>query len=159
MTLARLTIRSPLGPLTLAEDDGCLASLAWGQAPSDDATALLAATAAQLDAYFYCGLRQFELPLAPAGTHLQRRAWQAMSEIPFGCTLTYGALAHRLGSSARAVGQACASNPIPIIIPCHRLLAATGLGGYSGGAGLASKRFLLELEGATADVQAPLPLS
>jgi len=159
MTLARLTIRSPLGPLTLAEEDGRLVSLAWGEAPHADHTALLAAAAAQLDGYFYCGLRQFELPLAPSGTPFQRRAWQAMSEIPFGRTLTYGALAHRLGSSARAVGRACASNPISIIIPCHRLLAATGLGGYSGGAGLASKRFLLDLEGVPADGQALLPLS
>ena len=91
------------------------------------------------------------LPVAPAGTPFQRRVWERMSAIPAGEVLSYGALAGELGTSARAVGGACRANPIPIVIPCHRVVAAHGLGGYSGERGgdwLAKKRWLLAHEGA-----------
>jgi methylated-DNA-[protein]-cysteine S-methyltransferase len=91
------------------------------------------------------------LPVAPAGTPFQRRVWERMSAIPAGDVLSYGALAGELGTSARAVGGACRANPIPIVIPCHRVVAAHGLGGYSGERGgdwLAKKRWLLAHEGA-----------
>jgi methylated-DNA-[protein]-cysteine S-methyltransferase len=91
-----------------------------------------------------------DLPVAPAGTPFQRRVWTRMSAIPAGAVLSYGAFARELGTSARAIGGACRANPIPIVIPCHRVVAAHGLGGYSGERGgdwLAKKRWLLAHEG------------
>ncbi len=102
----------------------------------------------QLDAYFAGELTSFDLPVAPAGTPHQQKVWRAMQMIPFGGYATYGDLAASVESSARAVGTACGRNPIPIIIPCHRVLAAGGkIGGYSGSGGTATKRYLLSLEG------------
>lgn len=89
------------------------------------------------------------LPLVPGGTPFQRRVWQALQAIPCGQTLSYGELAQRLGSGARAVAAACRSNPIPLVIPCHRVVAATGPGGYMGktaGAALAIKQWLIDHE-------------
>jgi methylated-DNA-[protein]-cysteine S-methyltransferase len=85
--------------------------------------------------------------LAPAGTPYRQRVWRALCEIPYGATRTYGELAASAGGSARSVGQANGSNPIPLIIPCHRVVAGSHLGGYSGGDGLETKRWLLALEG------------
>lgn len=183
----RLTIPSPLGPLTLTAVDGRLTALDWQHTGTSDAGALslhpawaaplepvmgvrgqeappgcgaasrrlqvplesaLAAAAEQLAAYFGGQLTAFDLPLAPAGTPFQQLVWQAMRMIPFGSAASYGGLARQLGSSARAVGRACARNPLPIVIPCHRVLASGGaLGGYSGGTGLETKRWLLRHEG------------
>ncbi len=111
--------------------------------------ALLAEAAGQLAEYFAGRRRDFDLPLAPAGSPFQRRAWAELGRIPYGATVSYGTLARRLGSAAQAVGQACGANPLPIVIPCHRVLAAGGaLGGYSGDGGLETKCALLRLEGA-----------
>jgi methylated-DNA-[protein]-cysteine S-methyltransferase len=101
---------------------------------------------AQLHAYFDGELTDFDLPLAPAGTPYRRRVWQALCDIPYGETRCYAAIATAAGGSARSVGQANGCNPIPIIIPCHRVVASTHLGGYSGGEGLSTKRYLLSLE-------------
>jgi len=101
--------------------------------------------------YFRDPYLTFELPLALAGTDFQRKVWLALTGIPAGETCTYGELAEQLGSGARAVGNACRSNPLSILVPCHRVVAATGLGGYSGaisGVRLRRKRWLLEHEGA-----------
>jgi methylated-DNA-[protein]-cysteine S-methyltransferase len=143
-----LTLHSPLGELTVFEEDGSIIALEWGRgAGAGTATPLLAAAKRQLDAYFDDPAAPFDLPLAPAGTPFRRRVWQAMREIPAGQVLSYGAIAERLGSSARAVGGACGANPIPIIIPCHRVVgAARALGGYSGGEGPDTKRYLLAHE-------------
>ena len=111
-------------------------------------TPLLSEAARQLDAYFAGGRTDFDLPLAAAGTVFDRRVWAAMRAIPYGETRTYGDLAHLTDSGPRAVGRACGRNPIPIIVPCHRILARGGLGGYSGAGGLATKTRLLALEGA-----------
>ncbi len=103
----------------------------------------------QLQSYFTQPRKRFSLPLAPLGTAFQQRVWRALLQSETGQTLTYGALAERLHTSPRAVGNACRANPIPIVIPCHRVVSATGLGGYSGktgGAQLALKRRLLEHE-------------
>jgi methylated-DNA-[protein]-cysteine S-methyltransferase len=151
-----LTVSSPLGPLTLHEEDGVLTALDWEEERADaaeagDETALLTTAAQQLNAYFFSELRAFELPLGPHGTRHQRRVWRHMLDIPYGETRTYGEFARDLHSGPRAVGAACGRNPLPIIVPCHRVAAADGsLGGYSGRGGLATKRFLLELEGARA---------
>lgn len=90
-----------------------------------------------------------DLPFATAGTAFQNRVWQAIREIPLGQMDTYGAIAARLGSAARAVGQACGANPFPLFVPCHRVVSATGIGGFSGsrdGYQLAAKRWLLAFE-------------
>lgn len=123
--------------------------------PGDDAPLRIREIAAraseQIGEYFAGRRRHFEgLPLDLRGTAFQKRVWEAMRRIPWGRTMTYGELAEAAGrpGAARAAGAACAANPIPIIIPCHRILASGGgLGGFSGGCGLETKRSLLALEG------------
>ena len=150
---------SPLGPLTLiAGRDGLRRLCFPRRAPALDESARdpqrLAAAVEQLDEYFRGERSTFELPLDLQGTVFQRRVWRALQEIPYGATTTYGALAHQLASGspsgppeARAVGGAVAATPIPIVIPCHRVLGADGsLTGYGGG--LHRKRALLDLEAA-----------
>ena len=144
-----LVVDSPLGPLTLTEDRHSIVTLKWGAAPGTRGTPLLSRAAEQLEEYFAGGRSVFDLPLNPAGSPFRLRVWSQMRRIPFGQTMSYGALAKRLGTAARAVGGACGANPIPILIPCHRVLAGGGrIGGYSGGRGVDTKRFLLALEGA-----------
>lgn len=145
---------TPVGRLRLEERGGALTRIAW--APGRHATdskivpsPLLREAMLQLRAYFAGKRRSFELPLAPAGTPFQRRVLEAMAEIPYGAFETYGELAERVGSGPRAIGGVCAVNPLPIVIPCHRVLAAGGrLGNYSGGSGIQTKLALLDLEGA-----------
>ncbi len=147
---------SPVGPLTAVARDGALAAL-WleGQkyagipagsrvTPVEDPA--LAALEVWLETYFSGrDPGPFPAPLAPEGTAFRRRVWDALLEIPWGETVTYGALAARLGTSARAVGGAVGHNPISIVIPCHRVVgSAGGLTGYAGG--LDRKAFLLALE-------------
>lgn len=103
----------------------------------------------QLQAYLADPLFSFDLPLALRGTMFQSRVWQALRKIPSGSTQSYGELARHIHSAPRAVGQACGANPIPVIIPCHRVLARNGLGGFMNSAGgdpLAIKRWLLQHE-------------
>jgi methylated-DNA-[protein]-cysteine S-methyltransferase len=118
--------------------------------PAVEAKNSLAANAArQLERYRDDPAARFELPLAIEGTPFQRRLWQALCEIPCGKTLTYGALAKRLGAEARAVGQACGDNRLPIVIPCHRVVAAGGIGGFAhatSGYLVEAKRWLLAHE-------------
>ncbi|HUQ11634.1 MAG TPA: methylated-DNA--[protein]-cysteine S-methyltransferase [Steroidobacteraceae bacterium] len=113
-------------------------------------SAVLERAKAQLEEYFRGERREFDLPLAPSGTEFQRRVWRRLSEIEYGTTTTYGALAHELGNpnASRAVGLANGSNPIPIVIPCHRVIGANGaLTGFGGG--LPIKSALLDLERAS----------
>jgi len=148
MTSHHLSFDSPVGPLTVTERDGALAELDWRCEANGAATPLLAEARRQVEAYFAGELAAFDLPVAPAGTPHQQKVWRAMQDIPFGEYQTYGALSAAIGSSPRAVGTACGRNPLPIIIPCHRVLAAGGgIGGYSGNGGTATKRYLLSLEG------------
>lgn len=143
------SLETPVGPVTVTVEGGAVVRVAFGACPGGPEDALLSEALAQLEAYFAGRLTRFDLPLRPAGSAFQRRVWQAMRDIPYGGTATYGDLARRTGGSARAVGGACGDNPIPVIVPCHRVLAAGGgLGGYSGGAGVETKRALLQLEGA-----------
>lgn len=103
----------------------------------------------ELEAYWSNPAHTFDLLFVPAGTPFQLRVWHALMAIPAGQPATYGALAKQLGTAARAVGQACASNPLPILIPCHRVVAANGLGGFmhaSSGAPLDVKTWLLAHE-------------
>jgi methylated-DNA-[protein]-cysteine S-methyltransferase len=152
-----LTIPSPVGRLTLVDQDDALVAIHWGGGAEDTApTALLREAARQLAAYFAGRLTGFDLTLAPPGSPFEQAVWAAMQTIPYGETRYYGDLARDIGCpSPRAIGRACGSNRIPIIMPCHRVLARGGLGGYSGDGGLATKKTLLAIEGAMA---AEMPL-
>ena len=150
--MPQITTNSPIGPLTLFAEDDAIVAVEWGWPPDseDPPGPLLEEARDQVEAYFAGRLRRFSLPLAPHGTAFQRRVWQQLQQIDFGATRTYGDLASDLKTSPRAVGGACGRNPLPILIPCHRVLGGNGsLGGYSGLDGIDTKRFLLRLEGAS----------
>lgn len=142
------TLLTPLGPLTLTEAGGQITALHW-HAAAQDPTPLLEEALAQVQAYFDRRLTRFDLPLH-FGSGLHERVRRAMFAIPFGETRTYGDLARDLKAPAQAIGQACGANPIPILIPCHRILGAQGLGGFSARGGVETKVWLLKHEGAAA---------
>jgi methylated-DNA-[protein]-cysteine S-methyltransferase len=145
--MPRLSLASPLGRLNLFETDGALTALMWGGKPSGKPTPLLTEAKRQLAAYFAGKRYVFDLPLAPEGSETEKRIWALMATIPYGETWTYGQLGRELGISPRQIGQACGRNPLPILLPCHRVVAANGeLGGYSGEGGIETKRKLLQLE-------------
>lgn len=145
------SLHSPVGDLTVSEEDGRVVSLDWGWGAVQDDTPLLRDAVSQLNEYFDADREHFDLPLAPAPSGFGARMRDAMSAIPYGKTRTYGEIAADLQSSAQAVGQSCGANRIPIIVPCHRVLAAAGMGGYSGDGGLETKAALLRLEGAMSE--------
>lgn len=146
---------TPLGPLLIVQEGAHLTAIhfpegetirapdpGWQYAPE-----ACAAATAQLDAYFAGTRRTFDLPLAPKGTPFQRTVWEALCRIPYGATISYAGLAHRIGRPAavRAVGAANGRNPLPIVVPCHRVVGSDGsLTGYAGG--LSFKQALLDLE-------------
>ena len=150
-------LRTPVGILTLAGDEeglreitfpkGTHARSPFSSEQGSESVAALREAIAQLNAYFSGRLSRFDLPLAPVGTPFQQDCWSALRAIPYGQTTSYGEIARRVGRPAayRAVGAANGRNPIPIIIPCHRVIGADGsLTGFGGG--LSIKRHLLELE-------------
>lgn len=148
--------KSRLGTMLLAADEGGLRKISFAEGrrpvrPRPDwleDRALFAETICQLDAYFKGALKRFTLPLSLEGSEFQLRVWKTLRTIPYGETISYGQLACRIGNpkAARAVGLANGSNPIPIIVPCHRVIGSDGsLTGYGGG--LPIKRALLSLEG------------
>jgi methylated-DNA-[protein]-cysteine S-methyltransferase len=132
-------VATPIGCLGIVEKNEHIVSLLWAAPRAAPTTPLLSEAAKQLLAYFDGDLTEFDLPLAPSGGVFQQRVCEAMCAIPFGETRTYGDLARTLNTSAQSVGQACGGNTIPIIIPCHRILGANGLGGYSGAGGIEDK--------------------
>lgn len=149
--MAQLSFLSPLGDITVSEEDGVIVALDWGRGPREfqEETPLLAEARSQVHGFFDGRVRRFDLPLQPFGTDYEQAIWKILQDIPFGHTRSYGEVASQAGSVARAVGRACGANPIPIIIPCHRVLAAGGkMGGFSGSGGVESKVALLRLEGA-----------
>ncbi|AHF16983.1 methylated-DNA--[protein]-cysteine S-methyltransferase [Niabella soli] len=146
-------ITSPTGPLRLITDGKHLIGVLWK--PFDDAEGLiqdaahpvLVRTEEQLAAYFAGKRQQFELPLKFIGTDFQKRVWELLLDIPFGQTISYGEMAKRVGDikTVRAVGGALNKNPIPIIVPCHRVVGSDGkMVGFGGG--VANKIYLLDLE-------------
>ena len=150
-------IDSPVGPLMLAADDNALRHIEFRDNchPADRRdwhggdNEVLQAAQQQLGEYFAGTRRVFDLPLAPVGTQFQRAVWQALADIPYGGTISYAQVAQRLGNphGTRAVGAANGRNPLPIVLPCHRVIGADG--GMTGfGGGLPTKEFLLRLEGA-----------
>jgi methylated-DNA-[protein]-cysteine S-methyltransferase len=142
----QLSLHSPVGDITVFEEDGAIVALDWGWVSYQNTSRLLEAAREQLQAYFDGTLTAFDLPVAPPGTAYRRLVWQALCDIPYGETRSYQAIAAQAGGSARSVGQANGHNPIPLIIPCHRVVATKHIGGYSGGDGLPTKRWLLALE-------------
>lgn len=140
---------SPVGRIRVTESAGAITVLEWTDDPATPPTTkLLRDAARQLSEYFAGTRTEFSLPVAPDGTEHQKKVWAAMCAIPSGKVRSYGDLAAEIGSSARAVGTACGKNPIPIIVPCHRILSTGGgIGGYSGRGGTETKRQLLDLEG------------
>lgn len=143
---------SPIGHLELVTSQEHLTQIRFitsntPQSPPQSSIAKKIVTA--LHQYFKTGKLPQDLPLLPRGTPFQQRVWQALLQIPDGQTLTYGELAKKLKTSARAIGNACRTNPIPILIPCHRIVSQHHLGGYMGataGEELHNKRYLLDLE-------------
>jgi methylated-DNA-[protein]-cysteine S-methyltransferase len=160
VSLAGLTydvMQTPIDRLVLASDGSAIVGVWMANAEPDDkrwpdrrgSDGVLDDARRELDAYFAGRLRTFSIPLAPNGTEFQRRVWSALCDIPFGTTISYADLARRLSKAAavRAVGAANGRNPIPIIVPCHRVIGSDGsLTGFGGG--IARKRWLLEHEGA-----------
>jgi methylated-DNA-[protein]-cysteine S-methyltransferase len=147
MMSGSISTDTPVGRLTIREDGGAIVAIGWHDGGDDRPTPLLIEAVRQLQAYFRGDISRFDLPLKPSGTAFDQKVWQAMRAIPRGQTRSYADLAHAVGSAPRAIGRACGRNPIPIVIPCHRVLGKGGIGGYSGGEGLPTKRFLLALEG------------
>lgn len=157
MNIHYTRIDSPIGPLLLAASDAGMHAIEFPDARhpvrrGDDwvesGHPLLDRARQQLDEYFAGERRRFDLPLAPQGTPFQRQVWETLATIGYGQTLSYGQLAARIGrpSASRAVGAANGRNPIPIVLPCHRVIGANGsLTGFGGG--LPTKQFLLRLEG------------
>ncbi len=145
--MPQLSLHTPLGEVTISEDGGSIVALDWGRGRDQEATPLLREACDQLQDYFDGKRMSFDLPLAPEGSNFQKRVWTALCAIPPGETRSYADIARTIGSAPRAVGGANGANPIPLFIPCHRVIAADGsLGGYSGGDGPATKRFLLDHE-------------
>ena len=158
MTTATVTMPydAPIGRLVLECDGDVLIGL-WlpnerrhTRNDADDVPPVLKETASQLDEYFAGERTDFDVAMELDGTNFQREVWSELTRIPYGETISYGELARRVGrpSAPRAVGQANGRNPIPVIVPCHRVLASNGIGGYGGG--LKVKRALLAVEGVSA---------
>ena len=153
---ATMPLETPIGRLVL-ECDGDVLIGVWlpherrhGRRDADDLAPVLKETATQLEEYFAGERQEFDVPMELDGTPFQQEVWAELTRIPYGETISYGELARRVGrpSAPRAVGQANGRNPIPIIVPCHRVLASNGIGGYGGG--LKVKRALLAVEGVQA---------
>ena len=140
-------LSTPVGGLAVTEQDGKITRIEWAEAAHSDSSELLDRASEQLGAYFAGTLTEFDLPLAPVTDPFRQKVREAMLAIPLGQTRTYGEIAKALDTYGQPVGAACASNPIPVIVPCHRVLSAEGLGGFSGGQGVETKIALLRHEG------------
>ena len=141
-----LTTHTPIGLIGIYGSKS-ITKIAWTKRHANSHLPELRRAREQIIAYFASRLFRFDLLLEPSGTVFQRKVWEHILSIPYGKTLHYGDLARALNTSPRAVGGACARNPIPLLIPCHRVVGKTGaLTGYSGGGGLRTKQVLLSLE-------------
>jgi len=151
---AQFVMDSPVGRLAIKTDAGKLIEVEYGvrqQVTQTLADPFHQRIKQQIDAYFAQPTRQFSLPLALRGTPFQQKVWAALLNIPVSQTVSYGELASRLHTSARAIGNACRANPVPLVVPCHRVVAKNGIGGFSGathGKQIDRKRWLLQHEGA-----------
>jgi methylated-DNA-[protein]-cysteine S-methyltransferase len=142
-----LSILSPVGWLTLFETSKKIIALEWGRATNCTGTPTLKAAVQELIEYFNNERTSFTIALQPTGTVFQKSVWNYISEIPYGQTRTYGEIANQINSAARPVGSACRKNPIPLFVPCHRVIGANNkLTGFSGGLGVQTKQDLLKHE-------------
>ena len=146
--LLRAGLNTPTGPFWIEAEDGAIVRAGWGDAPALTDNPVLQQALAEISAYFARHLTAFTVPLRPKVSGFQATVLQALIGIRFGETRTYGQLAKQLNTPAQAIGQACGANPVPLLIPCHRVLGATSLGGYSGAGGVETKVALLRHEGA-----------
>ncbi|WP_422078869.1 methylated-DNA--[protein]-cysteine S-methyltransferase [Vannielia sp.] len=146
--MTSLAISTPVGRMVLTEEDGAITRVIWSEEAAGEGSPLLREAARQVEAYFAGALTEFDLPLRVEASGVVKLVCAQMRKIPFGETTTYGAISKKLGFSAQSIGGACGANPIPLIIPCHRVLGASGLGGFSGGTGVETKVALLRHEGA-----------
>ena len=146
LRVPHLSMHSPLGDLTLFETDQAIVAIDWGWAATQEPSPFLDRVRRAIDAYFDGDALPVIATRPVFGTPYQRRVWAATCDIRAGETASYGDIARVAGGSPRSVGRALGANPIPILIPCHRVVAAGGFGGYSGGGGVETKRLLLALE-------------
>lgn len=146
--MAKGYIKTPLGILAIEASDEGVTSLNWAKAEGKtEKHPIIGQAVKELEGYFTGKVKNFDVPLDVDGTAFQCKVWAAMGDIPFGKTVTYGDLAKKLKTSPRAVGGACGANPVPVIVPCHRIVGANKeLTGYSGGSGVKTKQALLKLE-------------
>ena len=155
--------QTPIGNLHIQSENDVITSLEYGDfSPSNqkvsstsNSTPFWEEVQFQLNEYFQTGRVQFNLPCKLEGSEYQKRVWQALIDIPNGEVLTYGALAKKLRSHPRAIGMVCRKNPIPLLIPCHRVISASGIGGFAGqtqGERIALKKWLLQHEATSASV-------
>lgn len=141
------SLATPVGGLAVTEENGQITRVFWTDKTHTGTSPVLERALAQIGAYFNGDLTEFDLPLAPLDDPFRAKVRAAMLAIPHGETRSYGEIAKDLGTYGQPVGAACASNPIPVIVPCHRVLSAEGLGGFSGGEGIETKIALLRHEG------------
>lgn len=147
--MATIRVPTQFGVLSVTETEGAITRVTWDGPAEGEVTPLLREAARQIEAYDAGRLTRFDLPLRVEGSAFQRAVCEAMLQIPFGETRTYGEIARALDHPAQAVGRACGGNPIPVLIPCHRVLGAGGkLTGFSGKGGVETKVALLRHEGA-----------
>ena len=145
--ISYISFLSHVGWLTLFEKSKKIISVEWRKEKNHSENPLLTEAHRQLTEYFNKERKNFTVPLEPTGTNFQKSVWYNISKIPYGKTNTYGEIAKKLNSAARAIGGACGKNPIPIFIPCHRVMGANDkLTGFSGGSGVKTKEALLHLE-------------
>jgi len=149
--MPHIFVSTPIGPLRVDSDGAAVTRVSWVEDDTEtgpgDPDAVCHQAKDQLEAYFLGDLLDFTVPVALSGSPLQLGVWGEMQKIPFGSVATYGDVAHTIDSEPQAVGTACGQNPIPIIVPCHRIVGAGGkLVGFSGGQGIETKSYLLDLE-------------
>ncbi|MBY6048017.1 methylated-DNA--[protein]-cysteine S-methyltransferase [Vannielia litorea] len=146
--MATLALSTPVGRIVLTEAGGAITRIKWSDEAAGEGSPLLREAERQIGEYFAGEREDFDLPLRVEGSAVVKLVCSEMRKIPFGETTTYGAISKKLGFSAQSIGGACGANPIPLIIPCHRVLGASSLGGFSGGTGVETKVALLRHEGA-----------
>ena len=142
-----LSISSSVGWITLFEKSNKIIALEWGRVKTQTSSHFLIAAKTEIIEYFNNERKKFSIPLGPAGTKFQESVWTIIAKIPYGQTRTYGEIANQLKSTPRPIGGACGKNPIPILIPCHRVIGANNnLTGFSGAFGVQTKQSLIKLE-------------
>lgn len=141
----KISFVSLLGPITIFEEGGKIISLLFSYSEHSDSSPLLEKAKEEIEEYFQGKRKTFDLPLDAKGTEFQKRVWKELLDIRYGETLSYGEIGDRIGTKAyRAIGNACGKNPIPILIPCHRVVGKDNIGGFA--LGLDLKRKLLDME-------------